>query len=545
MTGLLPVATKSRRTLHAIFRAGDLARYPITDVYHGHEIALLFGDHFCFSRGVWWLWEKSAVIWQETTGRQFAHQLGDHYRADAKTLGSLWGFMKATIGEEPKDKSDPDPNKALRERLNPWVDSLEAAAGDLASAGAAIENMRGFVPALAMAEHLLFFPGDGWDPAEDLLACQNGVVDMRTGELHPPAPDYRCTRIADVAYDLTAQAPRFHAFLEQMQPDPEVRHFLQVEAGYCATGSAKEQRLSVYQGVGANGKGTYINLLMSTLRTYAVKSPSSLLTIQPPGKDRYDLAAVSGARMVSISETSDHLKLDENMLKSLTGGDVVSCRHPYGRFYSYTPTYSLLLDTNHPLAPRETGPAMWRRLNFIRWPIEIPLAEHDKELGLKLRAERQGVLNWQIQGAKEYYERGLPVVEAITKATQEQRAASDDMALWIEQKCILVLGARGLSTPLLLSFQAWTKAEGDTFITGTRIFAKRMKEKGFVQGKSGGTIYWHGIRLRTPEELGDPYSDLPHDEAPGAAGPPLATKPLSKTTTPEELGRIPGAGQIV
>jgi hypothetical protein len=30
-----------------------------------------------------------------------------------------------------------------------------------------------------------------------------------------------------------------------MQPDPEVRHFLQVEAGYCATGSAKEQRLSV------------------------------------------------------------------------------------------------------------------------------------------------------------------------------------------------------------------------------------------------------------------------------------------------------------
>jgi hypothetical protein len=189
---ILARGDQARRTLFAVFRGAELSRFPITDTYNGHEIALLFPDRFSYSRGVWWLWEKDAVIWQENTGRQFARVIGDHYRADARSLGGLVAMVKSALGEDEDeegadkanaDKADADkkgadkkgtdkkdPNKELRKELKHWLDSLDNAVEDLESAGCSIENVRGFEPALKMAEHLLLVPGDAWDSCEHILA---------------------------------------------------------------------------------------------------------------------------------------------------------------------------------------------------------------------------------------------------------------------------------------------------------------------------------------------------------------------------------------
>jgi putative DNA primase/helicase len=533
---------QARRTLHALFRAGELTEKGMSDFYNGHEIALHFKGRFCYSRGVWWHWEKDAIIWVETAGRQYSGIIGACYRADCEALGSLVAMVESALGPAvPKG----DPNETLRRQLKPWLKGTSGAAKLLWEASLHIESVKGFGDALKMAEHSLGVDGSAWDSDEHLLACQNGVVDLRTKELLPPSPQYLCTKIAGAPYDPAAQCPLFHAFLEQVQPDPEVRYYLQLEAGYCAWGTAKEQRLSVHEGGGANGKGTYITALMGALGTYAAKGAPSILAQLPAAKERHDLAHVAGARLVSISETSGNFALDENTLKSITGGDLLTCRDLYGHHFSYKPTYSLLLDTNHPITPHEQGEAMTRRLRYIPWGVTILKQDRDPDLGKKLQAERTGILAWEIQGAQWYYERGLPEVEAITLATKEQLAASDVVGLWIEQRCILAPGACSQSTPLYLSFQSWAKAEGNTFVMGTRAFARRMREKGFVPGKNS-VAMWHGLRLREISESGEqddgtassPDPEAAEAPAVHAAAPPPPSPPISKDISQDELKHV-------
>ncbi|MFY9939812.1 MAG: hypothetical protein WAK33_23210 [Silvibacterium sp.] len=59
----------------------------------------------------------------------------------------------------------------------------------------------------------------------------------------------------------------FETFLAQVQPDRAMQLFLQSLAGYAATGHAREQKFYVFKGPGANGKGTFIGLLMDALGT--------------------------------------------------------------------------------------------------------------------------------------------------------------------------------------------------------------------------------------------------------------------------------------
>jgi P4 family phage/plasmid primase-like protien len=529
---------QARRTLHALFRGGELAEKGMSDFYNGHEIALHFKERFCYSRGVWWHWEKESIIWVETEGRQYSGIIGACYRADCEALGSLVAMVEGILGPA---LSKDDPNEQLRRQLKPWLKGTGGAAKLLWGAALHIESVKGFSDAIKMAEHGLRVEGSAWDCDEHLLACQNGVVDLRTSELLPPSPQYLCTKITGAPYDPDAQCPLFHAFLEQVQPDPEVRRYLALEAGYCAWGTAKEQRLSVHEGGGANGKGTYITAIMGALGTYAAKGAPSILAQLPAGKERADLAHVAGARLVSISETSDNFALDENTLKSITGGDLLTCRNLYGHHFSYKPTYSLLLDTNHPIMPHEQGEAITRRLRYIPWRVTIPLQDRDPDLGRKLQAERTGILAWVIRHARLYYLHGLPEVEVITLATKEQLAAGDVVGLWIEQCCVVAPGASCQSTPLYLSYRSWATSEGNTFVMGTRAFARRMKEKGFVPGKNSVAI-WHGLRLRELNEARKPSAAPPEPDASAgdstSAPPPPPSPPFSKDISPDELKRV-------
>jgi P4 family phage/plasmid primase-like protien len=535
---------QARRTLHAIFRAAELNRYPMSDTYHGREIALLFRDQFAFSRGVWWHFPKDSVVWLEGAGYSFAGVLGERYRQDAQALGGLtWGCRVPLL------PGSGAPQKVIDE-LEPWVNSIDYAHKVLGKASFHIENVQGFKSACEMAQEPLLVDGNAWDATPYHLATPNGVVDLRTLELLPPQAEYRNTRITGASYDPTAQCPRFLAWLEQMQPDPAVREFLQRLAGYSAVGTAREQLFFSFVGEGSNGKGTWVTLITTALGTYYRKAPSDLLAEHPVGSPRGDLAYVAGARLVSISESSDKLKLDENAFKSLTGGDKQPCRWPYGRLFEYVPRYNIILDTNHALTPHETGEAMWRRQRLIPWLVTIPKDKRNKLLSEELiRDELPGILAWIAVGAQKYLKDGLTEPAIVTLATEEHRASCDDLALWIEQNCLLAPGDKCGSSILLKDYQAWAKAEGNTFVMGRKIFARRMQEKGFVLGKSNGNKVVHGIRLRKPTDpLDDPLDDpkfRPDQLDATEPQAPTPPEPITKDISPDELQRLPGRGRII
>jgi len=99
-----------------------------------------------------------------------------------------------------------------------------------------------------------------------LLNCPNGSVDLRAGELKPHDPADLLIIQSPVEYEPSAEAPLWEKCLERWQPEEEVREYLQVWAGACATGKPTET-FDIHWGDGGNGKTVFSNTLAHVLGT--------------------------------------------------------------------------------------------------------------------------------------------------------------------------------------------------------------------------------------------------------------------------------------
>ena len=476
------------QSIPALFFTSDVNENEITDSDNAQTIADLFGAELVFSRGVWYRWDES--IWRiDDAGarRTLGSKIGDHYRAQAERLGQLlWKVTKPYANRE----------DAFPGVLKDWAMPVKLAIKRAYSAAGKIENLRQMDAAFAIGQGHLSVPSDVWDRDVHLLAVPNGVVDLRTGELQHSAPELRMTRLAGTFYDPQAQAPLFKAFLSEMQPDPAMRDYLQRLMGYAATGHAREQKLFSFVGGGANGKGTLMGLVMSALGDYAVKAPASLLAEQPPDKPRNDLAALAGARLVSISETSGNLRVDMAFIKSITGQDLVSARFLNREYFQFLPCFTPIIDTNYALTVRDQGEGAWRRFEIVPWDVTIARSQQDRKLRERLLEELPGILKWIIDGAKRYHESGLTNVPRIADETQALRESCDLVGRWLDACVIKDSGARVSSTDLYANFSHWVTSQGETNLISNKAFAQGLKRKEFENRKSNGVMVWVGIRVR-------------------------------------------------
>jgi putative DNA primase/helicase len=382
------------------------------------------------------------------------------------------------------------------EEVGAWSVPLRVAIKTARTAAVKFENLRGMEPAFTIAQTFLELPDDVWDRDPNLLAVPNGVVDLRTGELHVSRPDYRITRLAGVEYDPDAQCPTFDSFLSQVQPDPEMRLFIQTLIGYGATGFAREQKFYCFTGEGQNGKGTTIRVSMKALGRYAAKANIGMLAEQAPDRPRNDLARLAGVRFVSISETSRHFNLDEANLKTITGGDLLSARFLNQEFFEFLPVFTPVLDTNHALRLHETGVAMRRRVRIVPWGVTIPENQRDETLTDRLLPELPGILAWIVRGAMRYLDCGLREPQRVINASKALIASCDPVGRWLDECTISEQQARTKSSDMYQSYCRWASAEGETSHLATSKFSEALEAKGWTKKKTGGVMVWIGIRLR-------------------------------------------------
>ena len=112
-----------------------------------------------------------------------------------------------------------------------------------------------------------------------------------------------------------------------------------------------------------------------------------------------------GARLVTAAETEEAHRWAESRIKQLTGGDPVTARFMRQDFFTYRPTYKLMIAGNHEPALARVDDATRRRFNiipFIRKPEKT-----DKVLLEKLRPEWSGILRWMINGCLAWQREGL------------------------------------------------------------------------------------------------------------------------------------------
>ncbi|MFC2085679.1 phage/plasmid primase, P4 family [Bacteroidota bacterium] len=331
-----------------------------------------------------------------------------------------------------------------------------------------------------------------------LLNVENGTVDLKTGELLAHDPSDLITKLAPVRYDPEATCGTWQQVLAKIfDGDSELIAYLQRAFGYGMTGDTSEQCIFIMHGSGANGKSTLLETVSKMLGDYATTAATGtfLTKRRNGGETSEDLVALVGARFVSAVEVDEGRALSEALVKRMTGGDRMRARGLYQKSFEFTPTFKILLGTNHKPDIKGTDHAIWRRMHLIPFNVRIPVDEQDKHLGEKLVAELPGILNWCIEGCIEWRKQGLNPPAAVLNATSDYQAEMDVLQGFIDDECEVGHEMVVRAKQMHAAYNKWCGENNEPALTSQKV-AARLKERGFDKGRDSNGNYWNGITLR-------------------------------------------------
>ncbi len=354
-------------------------------------------------------------------------------------------------------------------------------------------------------------PVEAYDRNPWLLNTPGGIVDLHTGKLLSHDRNAMMTRMAAAAPTFinqcggwsAASCPVFYDFLHAATGgDQQLMGFLQRIAGYCLTGSIEEHAIFFLYGPGGTGKTVFLNVLHALMADYATNAPMDIFTVATGERHPAELAMLHGARLVTASETEEGRRWDEAKLKAITGGDPITGRFMRGNFFTFKPTFKLLMAGNHRPRMRSADDAMRRRFHVI--PYRHKPASPDKTLFERLKAEFGGILAWAVAGELERRKIGLAPPRVVAAATDEYFEAEDSLARWVAERCTVEPTATALSRDLFRDFRSWAALVGE-FIGSERQFVQRLEQHGFQRWRHpvSGARGFRGIApLMSQAELG-------------------------------------------
>lgn len=350
----------------------------------------------------------------------------------------------------------------------------------------------------ALVRHLETVSGsmDAFDADSTKLNVGNGLLDLETLELTPHAPEHMVTKVMGASYNPEARCPRWDEYLETVLPDKETRDFLQRMVGYTLTGNPVERALAILHGPGGTGKSRFVETLNILMGSYSATAAASLFQSRKdnagPSNDLNDLR---GARLASVSELDSDVKMNEALVKRLTGLDRVTSRALFEENQTWMPSCVIWLATNHLLKVNSDDGAIWGRVKLIKFEQKIgEVTVDDPHILDKFRLEVDGILNWMLEGLKKYRERGLAVPEGVQKAVEGYKEDQNDVAQFMNEvladgRVIKADGQRMKTSALFNMYREWCK-ENHQMGLGRIRFYSRMESLKYQRIKKDGWDCW-------------------------------------------------------
>lgn len=319
-----------------------------------------------------------------------------------------------------------------------------------------------------------------FDTKRGLANVNNGVLELRTGELKPHDPSLLLTQMFSATYDPAATCPNFESFIEQAVPDADMRAYIQRALGYTLLGDSDQRAMFLIYGPSGTGKSTLMETMRDVFGTYGQTAPAGTFRAKREGDGpTADLHTLRGRRFVSTSETAESAAFDEDLLKRLTGRDMIQSRSLYEKHVEWSPQIVLWMATNNPPRLNSDDDAVWRRLKMIPFLTQF-LGEGERfdVARRELMPERNGILNWLLAGLAEYLRYGLQEPDEVADSVKEQRLASDSVARFLEDRLsdgALQRGEDGQirADHMYALYQDWTRQVREHPV-GSRRFTNRL-----------------------------------------------------------------------
>lgn len=323
-----------------------------------------------------------------------------------------------------------------------------------------------------------------FDNKPTLLNVKNGVVDLSTGELRKHEPNLLLRRQVPVEYDPHAKAPRWEAWLNQMMPDEEMRSYLQRVFGYSITGLTGEQVVFIHHGPPATGKSVFLRIIEALMGELARVVPPTTLLTKKQEQHPTDIMGLEGRRVLQVSETAEGARLDEALVKRLSGEETLTARGMGQDFRDFRLTGKVHLVTNH-LPHISDDDATRRRIHLIQWQVTIPEEERIQGLADELiRDELPGILAWAVEGSLQWKKQKLDRPGSAHLAALDYFEEEDEFGMFLDDKLVPTEVVWTSNTAVYRYYSQWCSATNIKPMSQVA-FSRKMTKRGFQRHRNG------------------------------------------------------------
>lgn len=453
----------------------EVKLYTMDDTGNAERLFVNYGERLRYSyiEKSWYYWDERRWC-KDVTGT--IDRIADSSLAVMQNEAELYKQIDARLTAEGKDAN-------MEKQFLKHLKTSRSSKAKIAMK----KELQHKVPAL---------PGQ-FDRDKYALNTPDGIIDLRSGKLVPHDIEKYITKLCGAGLSESG-CPQWESFLNVVfGGDLEMIRYIQKAVGYSLSGSTSEQCVFFLYGTGRNGKSTFLDTVRAMLGDYAANAQPETIMVSPKnaGGARSDIARLKGTRLVTTVEPNEGMRLDEGLIKQLTGGDPVTTRFQYSSEFEFVPEFKIWMATNHKPIIRGTDTGIWRRIHLVPFNVQIPENKIDRSLPIKLKKELPAILKWAVDGYALYKSEGLRLPSAVASAVNDYRREMDVISAFITA-CCTVGGGSEQSSVLYAVYCRWASDNNEYKMSHTRFTAELLKKEGIERVRTRDGAYIQGISIQ-------------------------------------------------
>lgn len=281
--------------------------------------------------------------------------------------------------------------------------------------------------------------------------------------------------------------------------DNELIDYVQEIAGLSAIGKVCVEGLIIAYGEGRNGKSTFWNTLSRVMGTYSGNMSADTLTVGCKRNVKPELAEAKGKRIIIAAELEEGMRLNTSNVKQLCSTDEIYAEKKYKDPFSFVPSHTLVLYTNHLPKVGAIDAGTWRRLIVIPFNAKIEGSSDIKNYADYLFNKAGGaILKWIMTGATRVIEKDYHIVKpaVVEAAIQKYKDNNDWLSQFLDECCETDSSYSAKSGDVYNAYRSYCMQVGD-YIRSTTDFYTALECAGFERKRSKSARLLFGLQLKS------------------------------------------------
>lgn len=282
--------------------------------------------------------------------------------------------------------------------------------------------------------------------------------------------------------------------------DKDLIRYVQDIAGLSAIGKVCVEGLIIAYGEGRNGKSTFWNTLSRVLGTYSGNMSADTLTVGCKRNVKPELAEVKGKRLIIAAELEEGMRLNTSNVKQLCSTDEIYAEKKYKDPFSFVPSHTLVLYTNHLPKVGALDDGTWRRLIVIPFNAKIEGASDIKNYADYLYEKAGGaILKWIMTGAKRVIGKKFDIRKpaVVDEAIRKYKENNDWLTHFLDDCCEIDPSFAAKSGDVYNAYRSYCMQVGEYIRSTSDFYTALETVRGFDRRRTSKANIIIGLQLKS------------------------------------------------